>query len=153
MAEIEPGLKLAPVPMSDLDAVFALDRICFPAELAFPKHLFAFLLASPDCLCLGVKDRGRLAGFIIAQAINTRKAQLVTLDIAQSYRRRNLARKLLMVVHGFLQSRGFRSMVLEVAVNNKSALNLYHKLGYRQLSIQKHYYPDGTDAYKMGKTL
>jgi ribosomal-protein-alanine N-acetyltransferase len=149
----KPALELVLLENSDLEEVFELDRVCFPGKLAFPKHLFSFLLNSPDCLCLAAKDQGRLAGFVIAQAINTSKAQLVTLDIAPAWRRKSLAKRLLLTVHAFFQEHGFRSMVLEVAVNNKSAISLYEKLGYHRLGVQKHYYPDGTDALKMEKTL
>ena len=75
-----------------MDAVFKLDQICFSEEQAFPRDLFALLIKSSDCLGLGIKDKGRLAGFVIAQAVNRQKALLVTLDIAQAYRRRNLGK-------------------------------------------------------------
>ena len=151
MAENKSGLEIVPLEISDLDAVFKLDQVCFPKEQAFPRRLFALLLKSPDCLALGIKDKGKLAGFVIAQAVNPQKALLVTLDIAEAYRRRNLGKKLLDVIDIFFSSRGFKSMTLEVDVGNHSAIRLYEKLGYKRVCLKQKYYPDGADAFQMEK--
>ena len=153
MEETRVPFAITPLEFSDLDAVFVLDQACFPGDVAFPRHLFAFLLKSPDCLGLCVKDRGKLAGFIIVQAINFQKAQLVTLDIDPHYRRRGIGASLLKSAHTFLKERGFQTILLEVAVNNEHAQKLYHKVGYEYIRTKKRYYPDGSDALQMKKTL
>lgn len=42
------------------------------------------------------------------------------------------------------------NITLEVAVNNKSALNLYKKLGFKIVTIRKNYY-ENSDGYLMIK--
>ena len=152
-ARTSAGLEIVPLEPEDTEAAYRLDQLCFPGEMAFPKYLFSYLLNSPDCLCLAARDKGRLAGFVIAQALSPRKARLVTLDVAEAFRKRDLARRLVLTTHAFFQSRGFKEVELEVAVNNQSAISLYEKLGYRRLALKKKYYPDGTNALRMEKNL
>jgi ribosomal-protein-alanine N-acetyltransferase len=44
-------------------------------------------------------------------------------------------------------------MMLEVGVNNVSAIALYEKLGYENISTRKGYYGPGLDALVMRKEL
>ena len=45
------------------------------------------------------------------------------------------------------------AMMLEVGVNNASAIALYEKLGYENISTRKGYYGPGLDAFVMRKEL
>lgn len=145
--------KLFWLSLKDLDEVYELDQICFPKEVAFPREFFAYLLSAPDCIALGIKSGKKLAGFIIAQAQTRYRAQLITLDIAPEQRRKGLASFLLDFLHRFLKERGFKKIRLEVAYNNHPAISLYQKHGYEWKGIRKKYYPDGTDAIIMEKSL
>jgi [ribosomal protein S18]-alanine N-acetyltransferase len=153
LGETKSGFEVVALEPGDVDAVFCLDQACFSKEVAFPKDLFAFLIKSPDCLCVCIKDRGKLAAFLIAQAVNLHKIQLITIDVSPDYRRKQFAKKLLEFAHNYLGQRGFKRFVLEVAVNNQSAINLYQKMGYKFLKMKKKYYPDGTDAMQMEKVF
>jgi ribosomal-protein-alanine N-acetyltransferase len=45
------------------------------------------------------------------------------------------------------------SMMLEVGVNNTSAIGLYESLGYSIINTRKNYYGPGLDAHVMRKEL
>jgi ribosomal-protein-alanine N-acetyltransferase len=45
------------------------------------------------------------------------------------------------------------SMILEVGVNNSSAIALYETLGYLIINTRKNYYGPGLDAHVMRKEL
>jgi ribosomal-protein-alanine N-acetyltransferase len=45
------------------------------------------------------------------------------------------------------------SMMLEVGVNNSSAISLYESLGYSIINTRKNYYGPGLDAHVMKKEL
>lgn len=150
-AEIEH--QIIPLKPSDLDQIYQLDLLCFPKTIAFSRELFHYCLISPDCVCFGIKQNQKLLGFIIIQARTKEKAQLLTLDVAPDQRRKKIGQHLLEYAHHFLKSSGFKSIFLETAVNNHPALRLYQKLGYLTRGIKPNYYPDGTDAYLMEKTL
>lgn len=150
-AEIDP--QIIPLDLSDLKQVFELDQICFSPEIAFPKNLFAYFLTSPDCASFGIKQNNKLLGFIIICARDNELAQIITLDICPEHRRKKLGQRLLVFAHNFLKQRGFKRIFLETAVNNKPAIALYLKFDYKLRGVAKCYYPDGTDALVMDKTL
>ena len=45
------------------------------------------------------------------------------------------------------------SVTLEVRVNNLKAINFYHKYGFEDITLKKHYYRDGEDALYMVKRM
>jgi len=147
--------RFEPVPLelSDLNQVFEIDQLCFKPDLSFPKSFIRFLLSSPDCLGLGIKDKGKLAGLVIAQAENLNRVRLITLDLRPGYRGKGMGKALLKYLHQFLKEKGFSRIVLEVAVDNAPAIKLYQKMGYESVRIKKGYYPDGTDAILMEKKI
>jgi ribosomal-protein-alanine N-acetyltransferase len=51
------------------------------------------------------------------------------------------------------QMRVAPSMMLEVGVNNTSAIALYESLGYSIINTRKNYYGHGLDAHVMRKEL
>jgi ribosomal-protein-alanine N-acetyltransferase len=51
------------------------------------------------------------------------------------------------------QMRVAPSMMLEVGVNNTSAIGLYESLGYSIINTRKNYYGPGLDAHVMRKEL
>ena len=50
-------------------------------------------------------------------------------------------------------SKGAPAMMLEVGTKNASAIALYEKLGYENISTRKGYYGPGLDAFVMRKEL
>jgi ribosomal-protein-alanine N-acetyltransferase len=51
------------------------------------------------------------------------------------------------------REKGAPAMMLEVGVKNASAIALYEKLGYQNISTRKGYYGPGLDALVMRKEL
>jgi ribosomal-protein-alanine N-acetyltransferase len=51
------------------------------------------------------------------------------------------------------QMRVAPSMMLEVGINNSSAIALYESLGYSIINTRKNYYGPGLDAHVMRKEL
>ena len=52
-----------------------------------------------------------------------------------------------------LIDRGVEDIWLELKLENKKALGLYRKLGFRKVSLVPNYYSDGSDALRMRKIL
>lgn len=84
------------------------------------------LVEGPDSFALG-----RLVG---------PEAELLTLAVAPSQRRRGIAIRLLDALHTSLSKLGAQEIFLEVAEKNDPALALYEKVGYRQIGRRKGYY-------------
>ena len=85
-----------------------------------------------------------IIGFIhIQQLID--EVDIIDVVIDEEYRRKGYGQRLVeFVIHNNLGKR----IILEVSVNNKAAIGLYNKLGFREINTRKGYY-NGVDAVVM----
>lgn len=85
-----------------------------------------------------------IIGFIhIQQLID--EVDIIDVVVDEEYRRKGYGQKLIeLVIHSNLGKR----IILEVSVNNKAAIGLYNKLGFREINTRKGYY-NGVDAIVM----
>ncbi len=86
-------------------------------------------------------------------AITMDVADIHTLTVAESYRRRGIGEALLTALEAWAEKRGARQIMLEMRVGNTEAQPLYEKFDYTVISLRKNYYGTGIDALVMGKSL
>ena len=86
------------------------------------------------------------------------REKLIDIDIAllcvkKAYQGAGLGKSLLEYCIKNCQARGYNSFFLHVATTNKPAMNLYKKLGFKEMRIIRNYYhldkPPDNDAYLM----
>jgi ribosomal-protein-alanine N-acetyltransferase len=144
---------LRPYETGDFEAVSTLDRECFPPGIAYTRRLLRSYLRQPgaDCLVAQTADAG-LAGFIMAEAQGA-EAHIVTLDVAESYRRAGTGTLLLVEMERRLAAQGVKRVELETAINNQAGIAFWQRHGYRAVGLLKGYYLDRLDAYYMLKEL
>jgi len=152
------NVRLRPFDPEDLEEMVRLDRRCFSPEVAYDRMEMIWHLMGPRRFCLiAVPHRdgpSPLIGFVIAIAgSGSRSGQIVTIDIDPDYRRLGLGRRMLEAAEAWLAASRNRTVRLQVAVNNESALRFYDRMGYLPDHRRPAYYPDGTDALEMVKTL
>ena len=75
---------------------------------------------------------------------------IATIGVLPEYRGRGIGGVLLQACEGRLKMPRVR---LNVRVSNLSAIHLYQRMGYRQVSIWPRYYQDGEDALILEKSL
>jgi len=76
--------------------------------------------------------------------------QVMTIGVDPAHQHRGIGRALLDALINESRRLTAKEMFLEVAVDNDSALNLYHSVGFTPLTIRKRYYqPENKDAYTM----
>ena len=83
-------------------------------------------------------------GFILARAAAD-EAEILTLAVAPTARRKGLGRALVRAVMVHAQTLGIRNLFLEVAAGNDAAQGLYRGLGFVAVGRRKAYY-GGEDA-------
>jgi ribosomal-protein-alanine N-acetyltransferase len=91
---------------------------------------------------------GRLvAGFIMSR-MAADEAEILSVAVARNKQGRGLARQLLTLHLRRLAGLGVRTVFLEVDENNKSAIRLYSRAGFREVSRRANYYsqPGGKSA-------
>lgn len=69
------------------------------------------------------------------------EAQLLNLSVAQPYQKQGLGSALLNHVMTQTKALDVRYMFLEVRASNVSAITLYQKVGFAEVSVRKGYYP------------
>jgi ribosomal protein S18 acetylase RimI-like enzyme len=141
---------------ADFEALSALDRACFPRGIAYSRREMRWYIEQPgaDCVVAYTGDAGslHLAGFIIAEASGT-EAHIVTLDVAEAYRRAGAGTALLGEIERRLAARGVEQITLETATNNDAAVAFWQRHGFRTVGVIPRYYLNRLDAFFMSKQL
>ena len=118
----------------DLDALVALDNICFEPPFRFSRSAMrSFVLRKTPASPLLTAADGSLAGFCV---LHTQHAQpeavgyIVTLDVAAGYRRRGLAGDLMARAEDQALEAGCAAVALHVFTGNAAAIRFYERRGY-----------------------
>jgi len=135
--------------INDLDRLFEVETECFKEE-AFTKEQIAQLLKEYNCVSLVARVGGVIAGFVIGMMYVDRKAlraQILTIDVSPAYRRRGIGQLLLREIERIFRDKGVKASTLEVREDNIAAINLYRKLGYKNVGKLRNYYGDANGIY------
>jgi ribosomal-protein-alanine N-acetyltransferase len=132
--------------------LYKLDQACFPPGIAYSKTMLRYFLSRPGAECLVAVDGAKMVGFILSEE-NPPLAHIVTLDVAESYRRHGVGTELLQESEAHLAFRGVRTVLLETATSNAAGIAFWERHGYRKEVVLKNYYPGRLDAFEMRKKL
>jgi len=137
---------------ADFEVLYQIDQQCFDPALAYSRPDLRNYLRLPGGDCVIAEAPGDVAGFLVT-AHERAVGSIVTIDVLPAYRRQGVATLLLEESERRLAAAGVRSIELETATDNTSAIAFWQKHGYRKRDIQRGYYPDGRDAYSMVKAI
>ncbi len=98
-------------------------------------------------------SEGAIAGFLIAEAGARARGHIITIDVIPSARRAGVGSLLLRAAEDRLISVECRSVELETAVDNLSAISFYKRHGFSVIKTFPRYYSNGMDALVLEKTL
>jgi [ribosomal protein S18]-alanine N-acetyltransferase len=133
----------------DLEAIYQIDQICFPADIAFSRKEFTEYLRHPWRIACIAEGTDGIAGFVLARIEKRFSAHVLTLDVVPEMRQRKAGTMLMHSLHAEMQKQGIRVSVLEVGTQNLAAQRLYKKLGYEIQSLLRGYYRGREDAFRM----
>jgi ribosomal-protein-alanine N-acetyltransferase len=146
-------MKLRAADASDALALAKAHASAFDAP--WPPEAFASLMGTPGVFALTAVDRGPV-GVILMRAI-AGEAEVLTLAVEPSHRRRGVARALLEAGLAQAITAGAGACFLEVAADNVAALALYRAAGFDEAGHRGGYYrrPGGlaVDALVLRRTL
>jgi|SRR6185295_1014290 len=131
-------LEARPRDSSSLAAIHARS---FPVGWSEPE--FERLLSDQSVIAhIARADGGRgiIVGFLLSRIVAD-EAEILTVAVAPSERGRGLASQLLHRHLGRLAALGVAQVFLEVGEDNRSALRLYDRAGFRQVGQRAGYYP------------
>jgi [ribosomal protein S18]-alanine N-acetyltransferase len=136
----------------DFSALFRLDQACFAAGISYSKTTLRYFLNLPSADCVVAEEEKRVVGFALSEE-HPPLAHIITLDVAEKWRRQGVGSALLVELEKNFGRRGVRSILLETALDNEAAVAFWKKHGYRVEAILKRYYLARLDAYEMRKRL
>jgi [ribosomal protein S18]-alanine N-acetyltransferase len=143
-------IRLREYRAGDLEAMYALDVACFAEPFRFSKRAMrGFAEARGSAAVIAEAGDGadaELVGFCVAQ-LEGDIGYVVTLDVAESWRRRGLARRLMEKTEARMRAAGALGMGLHVSVENAGAIGFYEGLGYARVGGVKRFYGRGGDAW------
>lgn len=144
---IRPGIP------QDLDALVALETRVFDDD-SLSRRSFKRLLERPTADFVVAEDRGQIVGYaLILFRARTALARLYSIAVDPGAQGRGLGGRLLRAAEHAAFTRGCILLRLEVRVDNRAAIELYRKRGYRQFGRYLDYYGDHTDALRLEKRL
>jgi ribosomal protein S18 acetylase RimI-like enzyme len=163
---------------SDFDTLWNIDQTCFPAGISYSRAELRLYMRRRASFTLvaanqesgesngspsaAKRDKGlpgaglldaAVAGFIITEAGARARGHIITIDVIPSARRAGVGSLLLRAAEDRLISVECRSVELETAVDNFSAIAFYKRHGFSVIKTFPRYYSNGVDALVLEKTL
>lgn len=153
MTAVAVSLRVA--TPADADLVAEIHLACF--EPAWSAADIAAHLAPPLSIGFIAEDGAGPIGFMIAREV-AEEAEILSLAVVASARRRGVAAALLGALELAAIRRGARTIYLDVSADNDAAVALYRSCGYRDHGRRAGYYraTDGegrVDALVLAKSL
>jgi ribosomal-protein-alanine N-acetyltransferase len=139
---------ISPVAASLAPALAAIHAQSFTGADVWNAESLVALLTSPGVFGL-VHEAG---GFMLLRAAHD-EADILTLAVAPSARRRGVASALLAAAFAEARGQGIAQIFLEVAEHNHPAIALYRKHGFTQAGRRPNYYTAGAAALVLRLSL
>ena len=135
--------RIEPIPAAAMEALAVLHRACFPDDPWEAPALARIMALSGGFGWLAFEDEEPV-GFILVRDLGN-ECEVLSLGVAPLWRRRGVAQELLQTAVNEAARRNLPSMVLEVAVDNDPATDLYRTAGFVAVGRRARYYrrPDG----------
>ncbi len=135
--------------VADLDGILALEQDGFAREEQWSPTAWAEELTAADRFVLAHTDSdGQILGVATFSCAED-MADLNRVIVHPQARGRGVGASLLRAGLEWAQALGATRMLLEVRRDNASALSLYRRLGFDQISLRRDYYGPGRDAVVM----
>lgn len=148
-----PAASVRKAAIDDLDALVALESATFETDrisrAQWRRHIAS---DTASVLVTGPLDRVDGAAVLFHRR-NSRRARLYSLAVATAARGGGLAKALLAATETEARRRGCSALYLEVRTDNRAAIALYERQGYRRDACIPGFYEDGADAWRYTKSL
>lgn len=147
-------IRLELARLGDAPAIADMSRVLVEAGLPWswtPRRVAA-LMRQRDCLAVAAWAQRRLAGFVLAQ-FSDEHAHIALLCVAEEYRRKGIARRLVQWIEESAVVAGVFQVRLETRRINRGAQRFYASLGYTSIGALCGYYSGVEDAIRLARDL
>ena len=159
---VATGYKIRNATINDIDKVIEINLVSLPEH--YPRGFFIDLLEKYNKAFYVVElPHGEVVGYVMNRIelkpgffkyLLVKSGHVVSIAVLEQHRRRGLGYILMAyAMKSMYEEYKCSETYLEVRVSNTPAINLYEKLGYRKIKVERGYYLDGEDAYVMARKL
>ncbi len=135
------NFKMRPLQDADLARIMEIETLVYP----FPWTLPLF----QDCLRVGYTAEIIALEQIIAyglMSIAADEAQILNICVHPKWQGLGYGRQMLERLLDIANQKGVQSVFLEVRISNQAAINLYDKIGFKQIGVRRAYYRNGDNG-------
>jgi len=137
----------------DLEVLYRIDQACFAPGVSYSRQeLAAFITRRSSKTWVAVAG-DEVIGFLVADRAPQSVGHIITIDVAEPWRRRNVGTQLMDAAEDWARTQKLRLVYLETAEDNLKAQAFYDKRGYVKLKQIARYYANGAAAWVMVKML
>ena len=146
-------MTVRPAEREDIEAIYALECASFACDRLSRRSLRRFLASSLRPVIVA-KFGQALAGYsLVVMRRGGKSCRIYSLAVDPGFGRRGVGAELLRASERYARAHGCEALRLEVRWDNKPAIALYEKLGFRRFGAYPSYYEDGAEAFRFEKRL
>lgn len=142
-------LQVRPARLEDIDALLALENSCFSTDKIKPRQMRYLLSKAKACTYVACYDGQLIAYAMVFTPQLPRPARLYSIAVAQAWRGKRVAERLLQNVLGYIDGLGYCRVRLEVRISHTQVQALYQRFGFIATGEKAAYYEDNEDALLM----
>ncbi len=140
--------EIKPMNEEDITKVFDIERKSFPYP--FGEILIGNIFFGAPELCFVMESQNEIIGFVLGGYTTVQgQTHILSIALLEEYRNKGWGRDLLIHFIKRTEILGYKSIKLEVQVDNDKAIQLYDTLGFDIISRIRKYYQDDSDAFLM----
>ena len=139
----------------DFRALCDIDRLCFPAGIAYSPAELSYWLRSRDTFAIVAEDQQAtgITGFVLGRREHDTNGHIITIEVLPEHRRAGIATQLIERAQGRFKQMKVTHVELFTWVENTQAVAFYRKLGYQTVARVRRYYLGRMDAWLMAREL
>ena len=130
-------MDIIPMTQAHISRIAELETICFNDP--WPDAAIRSELENPLSYWLVAVDGDQVVGYVGSQSVMG-EADIMNVAVDPAYRRKGVAKNLLVSLERDLSAKEVHSLTLEVRASNAPAITLYDSLGFVQVGRRPSYY-------------
>jgi len=131
------GSRIRPLAMVDLDTVMDIESQAY--DFPWTQGIFRDCLRVGYC-CWCYENDGLIQGYGV-MSVAAGESHILNITVRSESQRQGIGGKLMKHFLQLARRHNADIAMLEVRPSNTSALRLYEKLGFNEISVRRNYYP------------
>lgn len=138
--------------INDIDEILKVEETSYNESLSKDELLYELKENPVSEFFIFLDENNKIIAYIDFW-ITFDSSTIFKITVDESYRNKGIGTKLFERLFDYLKEKDVLYLTLEVRKDNLSAISLYHKVGFSDITIKPHYYKDGCDAIYMVKGI